>query len=144
MRIKHSHQKITMTHAQTTCPNRTALRTGKKGVRPAEVRELAPVFEKSVTVLRLKQKLLKCKSTIQITKFNVRTLKRLTTGVDSFCDRFLTLVFVVSEMESVVFCKGFSYVFLGRRSLLLLELTRIGCNVCVFTLCCFLAKFVRQ
>ena len=35
------------------------------------------------------------------------------------------------------FSNGFSYVFLVRRSLLL---ARIGCNVRVFMLCCFLAK----
>ena len=36
MRIKHSHQKITMTHTQTTCPNRITLHAGKKGTHPAE------------------------------------------------------------------------------------------------------------
>ena len=35
-----------MTHTQTTYINRIALRAGKKGVRPAEVGALAPVFEK--------------------------------------------------------------------------------------------------
>ena len=39
------------------------------------------------------------------------------------------------------FSKGFSYVFLARRSLLL---ARNDCNVGVFMLCCFLAKFVRS
>ena len=34
---KDSHRKITMTHTQTTYPNRIALRAGKKGARPAEV-----------------------------------------------------------------------------------------------------------
>ena len=67
MRIKHSHQKITMTHTQPTCQNCIALRAGKKKeANPAEVRDLAPVYEKSATELKLKQKLLKCKSTIQI------------------------------------------------------------------------------
>ena len=64
-----------MTNTQTTCPNRIALRAGKKGTRPAEVGALASVFEKSAT--ELKQKLLKCKRTIQIAKFNVRTLNRI-------------------------------------------------------------------
>ena len=50
---------------------------GKKGVRPAEVGALASVFEKSATELKLKQKLLKCKQTIQIATFNVRTLNRI-------------------------------------------------------------------
>ena len=36
-----------------------------------------PRFEKSTTELKLKQKLLKCKSTIQIATFNVRTLNRI-------------------------------------------------------------------
>ena len=56
-----------MTHTQTTCPNCIALRTGKEGVRPAKDGELASGFEKSATELKLKQKLLKCKCTIQLT-----------------------------------------------------------------------------
>ena len=66
-----------MTHTQTTYINRIALHTGKKGARPAEVGALSSVFEKSATELKLKQKLLKCKQTIQIATFNVRTLKRI-------------------------------------------------------------------
>ena len=65
-----------MTHTQTTYINRIALRAGEKGEHPAEVRALAPVFEKSVTKLK-QQKLLKCKQTIQIATFNVRTLNRI-------------------------------------------------------------------
>ena len=72
---KNSHRKITMTHTQTTYINRIALRTGKKGARPTEVGALASVFEKSAT--ELKQKLLKCKHTIQIATFNVKTLNRI-------------------------------------------------------------------
>ena len=72
---KNSHRKITMTHTQTTCPNCIALRNGKKGVRPAKVGALVLVFEKLATVL--KQKLLKCKRTVQIATFNVRTLNRM-------------------------------------------------------------------
>ena len=49
----------------------------KEGARPAEVGALAPVFEKSTADLKLKQKLLKCKSTMQIATFNVRTLNRI-------------------------------------------------------------------
>ena len=64
-----------MTHTQTTYINRIALRAGKKGARPAAVGALASVFEKSAT--ELKQKLLKCKQTIQIVTFNVRTLNRI-------------------------------------------------------------------
>ena len=37
---KNSQRKITMTHTQTTCPNRIALRAGKKGARLAGVRAL--------------------------------------------------------------------------------------------------------
>ena len=58
-----------MTHIQTTCPNDMASRARKKGARP--------VFEKSATELKLKQKLLKCKRTIQIATFNVKTLNRI-------------------------------------------------------------------
>ena len=65
-----------MIHTQTTYINRIALRSGKKGARPAEVRALAPVFEKSATELK-QQKLLKCKQTIQIATFNIRTLNRI-------------------------------------------------------------------
>ena len=64
-----------MTHTQTIYINRIALRAGKKGVRPAEVGALVLVFEKSATELKLKQ--LKCKQTIQIETFNVRTLNRI-------------------------------------------------------------------
>ena len=73
---KNNHRKITMTHTQTTYINRIALRTGKKGARSAEVGALASVFEKSATELK-QQKLLKCKQTIQIATFKVRTLKRI-------------------------------------------------------------------
>ena len=65
-----------MTHTQTTYINRIALRAGKKGARPAEVGALAQVFDKSATELE-QQKLLKCKQTIQIATFNVRTLNRI-------------------------------------------------------------------
>ena len=65
-----------MTHTQTTYTNCIALCVGKKGARPAEVGALASVFEKSATELK-QQKLLKCKQTLQISKFNVRTLNRI-------------------------------------------------------------------
>ena len=65
-----------MTHTQTTCPNRIALHAGKKGARPAGVGALASVFKKSATELK-QQKLLKCKHTVQIATFNVRTLNRI-------------------------------------------------------------------
>ena len=73
---KNSHWKITMTHTPTTNTNHIALRMGKKGGHPAEVRALASVFEKSATELK-QQKLLKCKQTIQIATFNVRTLNSI-------------------------------------------------------------------
>ena len=62
-----------MTHTQTTYTNRIALRQDKKGARPAEVGAL---IEKSATELK-RQKLLKCKQTLQIATFNVRTLNRI-------------------------------------------------------------------
>ena len=65
-----------MTHTQTTYTNRIALRARKKGARPAEVGALASVFEKSATELK-RQNLLKCKQTLQIATFNVRTLNRI-------------------------------------------------------------------
>ena len=65
-----------MTHTQTTCTNRIAHRAGKKGARPAEVGALPSVFEKSATELK-QSKLLKCKQTLQIATFNVRTLNRI-------------------------------------------------------------------
>ena len=74
---KNSHQKNAMTHTQTTCPNCIALHVGKKGVRPAEVGALASVFKKPATELKLKQNLLKCKRTMQIATFNVKTLNRI-------------------------------------------------------------------
>ena len=64
-----------MTHTQTTHTNRIALCAGKKGARPAEVGALASVFEKSATKLK-RQKLLKCKQTLQIATFNVRKVRR--------------------------------------------------------------------
>ena len=65
-----------MTQTQTTYINCIALRVGKKGARPAEVGALASMFEKSATELK-QQKLLKCKQTIQIATFNVRTLNKI-------------------------------------------------------------------
>ena len=73
---KNSNWKITMTHTETTCSNRIALRAGKKGARPVGVGAQASVFEKSATELK-QQKLLKCKHTIQIPTFNIRTLNRI-------------------------------------------------------------------
>ena len=54
-------------------------RADKKWACPTEVGALTPVFEKSATERKLKknQTLLKCKSTIQIATFNVRTLYRI-------------------------------------------------------------------
>ena len=46
-------------------------------VYPAVVGTLASVLKKSATELKLKQKLLKCKHTIQIATFNIRTLNRI-------------------------------------------------------------------
>ena len=64
-----------MTHTQTTYIKHIAFRVGKKGARLAEAGALASVFEKSATELKLKP--LKCKQTIQLATFNVRTLNRI-------------------------------------------------------------------
>ena len=77
MRLKNGHQKITMTLTQTLCPNGITIHAGKKGVRSIEVGVLTTVFKKSGTEFKHKHKLLKCKSTIQIATFNVRTLNRI-------------------------------------------------------------------
>ena len=77
MRIKDSYWKTTVTNTQTTCPNHITLRAGPKWARPAEVGTLAQEFEKSATKFKLKLKLLKCKRTVQIATFNVRTLNRI-------------------------------------------------------------------
>ena len=61
-----------MTHTQTTCLSRITLHTSKKGARPAEVGALAPMFKN-----QLKQKSLKCKSTIKIATFDVRTFNTI-------------------------------------------------------------------
>ena len=51
---------------------------GKIGAHPAEIGALVPVFEKSATELKLRQKLpKKSKITIQIATFNVRTLNKI-------------------------------------------------------------------
>ena len=68
----NSHQKITMTHTQTTCPNHIALRTCKK--RGVSCWGWTP----GLRVQKISsKKLLKCNCTIQIAKFNVRTLNRI-------------------------------------------------------------------
>ena len=77
MRLKYGHRNITMTLTQTMCLNHMALHTGKKRAYYAKVGALAPVLKKSATELKHKQKLLKCKSTIQIATFNVRSLNRI-------------------------------------------------------------------
>ena len=64
---------------QTICPNCIALCLGKQGAHSAEVRALAPVFEKSVTELKLKSisKLLRRKNTVHTVMFNVKTSNRV-------------------------------------------------------------------
>ena len=59
MRLKYGHGKITMTLTETMYPNRIAFLTGKKRTCSAEVGALAPVFKKSATELKHKQKLVK-------------------------------------------------------------------------------------
>ena len=57
--------------------NHIALCASKQGAHSADVGTLAPMFEKSATELKLKQKLPRCKSTVHIGTFNVRTLNRI-------------------------------------------------------------------
>ena len=100
---KNSHRKITITHTQTNCPNRIALRAGKKGVGA-----LVSVFEKSATELKLKQKLLKYKRTIQIATFNVRTLNRIGQLPDltqSTIDRYKDKMY--QQEHTLNLCEGF-------------------------------------
>ena len=65
-----------MTHTLTTYINRITLPPGKKRAHPAKFGALASVIEKSATEFK-QQKVLKCKQTIQIATFNVRTLNRI-------------------------------------------------------------------
>ena len=74
-----------MTNTQTTCLNRIALRADKKGMRSTEVGALVPVFEKSATELKQKQKLLKCKSTIQIATLLDLTASAIDHNIDKRC-----------------------------------------------------------
>ena len=65
-----------MTLTQATCPNRITLCTSKKGAHPAVVGALTPVFEKSATELRLKQKFKKNQEIrSQWSKENQKTLR---------------------------------------------------------------------
>ena len=63
-----------MTLTQTIYPNRIAFSACKKRVHSAEIGSLAAVLKKSTTELKHKQNLLKCKSTIHVATFNIRTL----------------------------------------------------------------------
>ena len=62
---------------QTMYPNCITLGVEKQGVHSVDVATLAPLFEKSATELKLKQKLLRCKNTVQIATLNIRTLNRI-------------------------------------------------------------------
>ena len=59
-----------MTPTPSTSPNHTWV---KKWASPGEGRTLVPAFEKSAREPKVKQKLQKCKGTIQKATFNVRT-----------------------------------------------------------------------
>ena len=54
-----------------------ALCAGKHEACSAEIGSLAPMFEKSATELKLKQKLLRYKRIVLIVTLNVRTLNRI-------------------------------------------------------------------
>ena len=71
----HGFWKIIMTLTQTICPNNIALQVSKQRVCSALVGVRVPGFEKSAT--ELKQKLFKCKSTLCIVTFNVKTLSQV-------------------------------------------------------------------
>ena len=74
---KNSHRKITMTHTQTTYINRIALRVGKKMGASCWGRSPGVSVRKISYRAQTKKNLLKCKQTIQIVTFNVRTLNRI-------------------------------------------------------------------
>ena len=74
---KNSHRKITMTHTQISCPNRIALHVGKKRDASCWGWSPGPSARQISYKAQTKQELLKCKRTIQISTFNVRTLNRI-------------------------------------------------------------------
>ena len=76
--FEYTHWRPNSIPKQVLDVSLTTLRSGagKKEARPAEVGALASVFEKSATELK-QSKLLKCKQTLQIATFNVRTLNRI-------------------------------------------------------------------
>ena len=65
-----------MAHTQTISPNHLALRAGKQEAHFAEAGAMISVFKISGTEHKPKQKLLKCKRTVHIAIFNVKTLNR--------------------------------------------------------------------
>ena len=75
MRIKrHRHRKITMTY---TCPNNIVLLAGKKRGPSCWGWSPGPRVRKIRKEIKLLKNLLKCKSTIQIAIFKVRTLNKI-------------------------------------------------------------------
>ena len=74
---KNSHRKITMNHTQNTSINRIALRAGKKGRVQLRLEPWLQGSKNQLQSSNKKEKLLKCKQTIQIATFNVRTLNRI-------------------------------------------------------------------
>ena len=66
-----------MTLIQTICLNHIALCAGKQNLHSAEVGVQTPVLKKSVSELKHKQKLLKCKSTVHIVTLDITTLNRI-------------------------------------------------------------------
>ena len=75
-KTKNNQRKIAMTLIQTVCPNHIAYHAGKQESHSAKIEPLAQVFKKSTTKLKLKPKpkLLRCKNTIHIVTFNIRSL----------------------------------------------------------------------
>ena len=92
-----------MIHTQTS-QNRIALRVGKKRARPPGFGALARLFEKSATELKLKQKLIKCQSTLQIATFNVWTLSRIGQLLEltaSAIDHNIDVIYIEEYSENI-------------------------------------------
>ena len=84
---KNRQGKISMTLIQIVYANHITLREGKQGTNSADFGAPAPGFEKSAWDFKPKSKLklLKCKNTVNINPFNVRSLNSVNQLPDSVC-----------------------------------------------------------
>ena len=103
---KTQPSKMNIIHSQTTCPNHIALRTVKKWLILPWLEPWPHFFLKSITEFKLKEKLLKCKSTIQITTFNVKTLNRIdllpeltASAIDHNIDRIFLQIYIYHHSD---------------------------------------------